>query len=173
MACGAFEGERGGGMQRGWNLKPNKPVAESKGQRREQITAPHGTCHSYSYSSSRRRGSRGNGRVGEQGHVGENCETDFSQFHFVLAVETVINLMKECVVHTFYLTRDEDDFRHLRKKEGAGERGERRGRHAVQRYNLQIVRLRCLASFDCHLAGQKEWRKYHKLLKRAKYLYSL
>lgn len=48
-----------------------------------------------------------------KGNVGENCETDFSQFHFVLAVETVINLMKECVVHTFYLTRDEDDFRHL------------------------------------------------------------
>lgn len=60
----------------------------------------------------------------EQGNVGENCETDFSQFHFVLAVETVINLMKECVVHTFYLTRDEDDFRHLRKEEGVG-RGER------------------------------------------------
>lgn len=111
-----------------------------------------------------------------QGNVGENCETDFSQFHFVLAVETVINLMKECVVHTFYLTRDEDDFRHLRKEEGVRERGERRGRHAVQRYNLQIVRLRCLASFDCHLARQKEYierRKYHKLLKRAKYLYSL
>lgn len=50
------------------------------------------------------------------GNVGENCETDFSQFHFVLAVETVINLMKECVVHTFYLTRDEDDFRHLKKR---------------------------------------------------------
>lgn len=51
-----------------------------------------------------------------KGNVGENCETDFSQFHFVLAVETVINLMKECVVHTFYLTRDEDDFRHLKKR---------------------------------------------------------
>lgn len=67
---------------------------------------------------------QGNVRVGkETGNVGENCETDFSQFHFVLAVETVINLMKECVVHTFYLTRDEDDFRHLKK------RGEWRGRH--------------------------------------------
>lgn len=53
---------------------------------------------------------------GGRGNVGENCETDFSQFHFVLAVETVINLMKECVVHTFYLTRDEDDFRHLKKR---------------------------------------------------------
>lgn len=94
---------------------------------------------------------QGNGRVGkETGNVGENCETDFSQFHFVLAVETVINLMKECVVHTFYLTRDEDDFRHLKKREAWGRAS------TVLRYNLQIVRLRCLASFDCHLARQKE-----------------
>lgn len=63
-------------------------------------------------------GAMGGWRRGK-GNVGENCETDFSQFHFVLAVETVINLMKECVVHTFYLTRDEDDFRHL-KKRGVG-----------------------------------------------------
>lgn len=44
--------------------------------------------------------------AGERGEgereVGENCETDFSQFHFVLTVETVINLMKECVVHTHF-----------------------------------------------------------------------
>lgn len=59
---------------------------------------------------------QGHWKEGEGGNVGENCETDFSQFHFVLAVETVINLMKECVVHTFYLTRDEDDFRHLKKR---------------------------------------------------------
>lgn len=60
---------------------------------------------------------QGQWKEGEGGNVGENCETDFSQFHFVLAVETVINLMKECVVHTFYLTRDEDDFRHLKMRE--------------------------------------------------------
>lgn len=39
---------------------------------------------------------------GEKGRSVKIVKRIFSQFHFVLTVETVINLMKECVVHTHF-----------------------------------------------------------------------